>query len=575
MTSSKNTAANRGNNGIVVNRIALGIMLLLAIFTVTGMVSLAQKKAEDRQTVLKELRARAEIGETILLAEGEKLQIVSSVVEELTGKFNRFLDYNKIQEITLMLQEISAKQDIDIVLFLNEERQLLTTSSFTDFSMDSAVYQTLSQTPVESDGLYNLPTSLIRDFGLPLPIDYGSSYVTSLKSSSPIIDDVGDTVGYVILLKLLSSNEVWVAMFSEILNTDFAFFDDRQRVLFSSFSRFDVPYPSEQHLQLSGKSYTTQATSHYDSEDLLLGELVIMKDDSAYTAAQRQEFLKIIMPILLTLVIFIASIIDSTKRRQAEAELAEYHLHLEKMVRKRTRQLETANRELKEFAYIVSHDLKAPLRAISQLSTWIAEDYSDILDESGKEQLDLLLNRVKRMHSLIEGILQYSRIGRVRESIVEIKVSELLTELVHFIAIPDNIKVDIPPDLPVLWAEKTRISQLFQNLLSNSMKFNDKNEGLILITATEKGGFYHFTVSDNGPGIDEEYFDKIFQIFQSLAPRDEFESTGIGLSLVKKIVELYGGKVWVESTLGQGAAFHFTLSRKRVGPKAKSLKERS
>jgi PAS domain S-box-containing protein len=226
------------------------------------------------------------------------------------------------------------------------------------------------------------------------------------------------------------------------------------------------------------------------------------------------------------------------------------------------RELESANRELKDFAYVVSHDLKAPLRAIGSLSSWIAADYRDKLDEDGREQLDLLTNRVKRMHNLIDGILQYSRVGRVKEERVRVNLNDVVAQVIDMIAPPDNIRITLEPGLPPVYCEKTRIEQVFQNLLSNAIKFMDKPEGEIRIACVPEGDSWKFSVADNGPGIEEKYFEKIFQIFQTLRPRDEAESTGVGLALVKKIVEIYGGRVWVESDVGSGTTFFFTLPRR-------------
>jgi len=223
--------------------------------------------------------------------------------------------------------------------------------------------------------------------------------------------------------------------------------------------------------------------------------------------------------------------------------------------------LAKTNEELKDFAYIVSHDLKAPLRGISTLAGWIKNDYADKFDKDGREQIDLLQARVNRMHSLIEGILQYSRVGRVTEEHVRINLNELVPEVIDMISPPANIKITIEDELPEITCERTRIMQVFQNLLSNAVKYMDKAEGRIQVRFVEKDGNLLFSVSDNGPGIEEKYFEKIFQIFQTLSPRDEFESTGIGLTVTKKIVELYGGRIWVESVPGQGSTFFFSLPK--------------
>jgi len=223
--------------------------------------------------------------------------------------------------------------------------------------------------------------------------------------------------------------------------------------------------------------------------------------------------------------------------------------------------LERVNAELKDFAYIVSHDLKAPLRAISSLANWISTDYADNFDEDGKEQMSLLISRVKRMHNLIVGILEYSRVGRIKEEIVNIDLDELVGEAIDIISPPDHIKIEIEGELPEIQFERTRIDQVFQNLISNAVKFNNKEEGKIAISCESQGSNWKFKVSDNGPGVEKRHYDSIFKIFQTLQPRDEFESTGVGLTLIKKIIEQYDGKIWIDSVVGEGTTFFFTIPK--------------
>jgi len=206
-------------------------------------------------------------------------------------------------------------------------------------------------------------------------------------------------------------------------------------------------------------------------------------------------------------------------------------------------ELEKANTELKDFAYIVSHDLKAPLRAITSLATWISTDYGDMLDEEGKEQLDLLLNRVKQMHNLIESILQYSRIGRMKEKKEELDLNTLVSDVIKMIDPPEDLVITVEDKLPTILCERTLMEHVFQNLLSNAVQYMDTPKGKITIGCREETGYWKFYVADNGPGIEARYYDKIFQIFQTLKPRDEVESTGVGLSIVKIIVEMKGGDI--------------------------------
>ncbi len=241
---------------------------------------------------------------------------------------------------------------------------------------------------------------------------------------------------------------------------------------------------------------------------------------------------------------------DITERKEAE------HKHAELL-----QQIERANRELKDFAYTVSHDLKTPLRGIKALATWLSDDYAEILDDRGKEQLALLVKRVDRMYDLIEGILQYSRAGHRDEQLVQIDLNELMPEIIDMVAPPDHVAIAIDGELPVIEFEPTRIRQIFQNLLGNAVKYMDKPKGEIRIRCLDQVDCWQFSVADNGSGIRKEHFERIFQMFQAIGAKGESESTGIGLALVKRIIETYGGTVWVKSEIGCGSTFFFTVPK--------------
>jgi signal transduction histidine kinase len=227
------------------------------------------------------------------------------------------------------------------------------------------------------------------------------------------------------------------------------------------------------------------------------------------------------------------------------------------------RQVEAANQELADFAYVVSHDLKAPLRAIDSLARWLVKDYSERLDDEGREQLNLLVSRADRMRQLIDGILQYSLAGRMREESGPVDLARLVPEVIESLAPPAHIRITVAEGLPVVTGHRVRLEQVFQNLLSNAVKYMDKPRGEIGVGWSEEPGTanWRFFVADNGPGIEEKDFERVFQLFQTLRPRDEADSTGVGLSVVKKIVEMYGGRVGVESVVGKGSTFYFTLPR--------------
>jgi signal transduction histidine kinase len=221
------------------------------------------------------------------------------------------------------------------------------------------------------------------------------------------------------------------------------------------------------------------------------------------------------------------------------------------------RRLEISNRELDQFAYVASHDLKAPLRGIGNLSQWIEEDLGQAVPDAVREHLDLLRGRVSRMEGLIDGILQYSRAGRTREMPEQVDVGGLLRDVIELIAPPSDLDIEIGTEMPTLVTERLLLEQVFMNLIGNAVKYAGEPGGTIRVETIPVGPFHRFTVRDDGPGIAPEYHDRIFGIFQTLEARDKVEGTGIGLSLVKKIVENRGGRVWLESAPGEGATFHF------------------
>lgn len=256
----------------------------------------------------------------------------------------------------------------------------------------------------------------------------------------------------------------------------------------------------------------------------------------------------------------IALQVETSQRRRLERALARANEHLAETVR----DLRRSNKELQDFAYVAAHDLKAPLRGIGTLADWIASDYGDRLDEAGRQQLQLLKGRVARLSELIEGILHYSEIGRATRRLEQVDVKELVCEVLTLLDPPRTIQVAVADGLPTVLCEKARLSQVFHNLIDNAIKYMDKPRGRIDIGCVDEETSWRFTVADNGPGIEERYFEKIFQMFQTLAPRDERESTGIGLAVVRKIVELFGGGISVESRPGEGSIFAFTLPKQEI-----------
>jgi len=264
---------------------------------------------------------------------------------------------------------------------------------------------------------------------------------------------------------------------------------------------------------------------------------------------------------------------DVTERKLAEEALKEVYLAIEQRVDElaklkekleaTNKLLQQSNSDLENYTYVVSHDLKAPLRAIKAFSTFLVEDYGGKLDENAQEYLQRIVNAVNNMDEMIEDLLLLSRVGRKFMEVEEVDLNQLVNEILADIepTINKHKGKVVCANLPKLRIQHVWLKQLFMNLIDNGLKFNKSETPAVEITCEEKDGMYQFQVKDNGIGIDKKYHDRIFSIFERLHTREEYEGTGIGLTTCKKIVQQFGGKIWVESEEGKGSTFLFTIPK--------------
>lgn len=225
-----------------------------------------------------------------------------------------------------------------------------------------------------------------------------------------------------------------------------------------------------------------------------------------------------------------------------------------------------SNAALDDFAYVASHDLKAPLRVIDNASSWLEEDLSDRLDEDSKENLTLLRNRTKRMEKLLDDLLEYSRVGREtnRDYTRQMTGNVFIKNILGLLDLPKGFRLEISTTFENIKVTLMPLQQVFLNLINNALKHHDKKSGLISLGVVKKGDWYEFTVKDDGPGIEPEFHAQVFKMFKTLKPRDEVEGSGMGLALVKKNIEHVGGKITLHSKKGEGAVFSFTWPNKEI-----------
>ncbi|WP_448547675.1 sensor histidine kinase [Thalassotalea fusca] len=261
---------------------------------------------------------------------------------------------------------------------------------------------------------------------------------------------------------------------------------------------------------------------------------------------------------------------DITEKKRAEENLRRARDHLELRVKERTQQLEherealaRSNADLEEFAYIASHDLKTPLRNIQSLSRWIEEDLGDTLTGEPKKNMEMLKSRVRQLNTLLDDLLAYSRIGRMSETVAIVDSYQLVTDIVSLFENDElDLHVSIDKSLPKFATQKAVIELVFRNLINNAIKHHDQNIIHLQIKCVDKQSFYTFSVSDDGPGIPEQYHKRIFGMFKTLKTRDKVEGSGMGLAIIKRAIESQGGQIRVKSKEGtRGSAFSFDIKK--------------
>lgn len=296
---------------------------------------------------------------------------------------------------------------------------------------------------------------------------------------------------------------------------------------------------------VDGKRRYSEMTVPILRDDEVIGIIDAEHGDKNYFT---KEHLKTIQNIASLVAMQLKSAINLRERKKAESQNIELLEALEK-----------SNNELQEYAHIVSHDLKSPLRSINALAAWIKEDNKGKLDDASLQNFGLIEITLEKMEQLITDILEYSSIGTDANGSQNVNLNDIVNDLKQVLYVPKHISIEVLNVLPIIKGDKVKLQQVFQNLIGNAIKFNDKEKGMVEIDYLEHKTYHQFSVKDNGVGIEQKYHDKIFKIFHSL--NKSKESSGIGLSIVKKVIDLYQGEVWVESELKKGTTFHFTIKK--------------
>ena len=261
---------------------------------------------------------------------------------------------------------------------------------------------------------------------------------------------------------------------------------------------------------------------------------------------------------------YICSIKNLNNKLSTESQLKNEIHSLYKNLNDKSKEVLLLNSELRTVTYNLSHSIKTPLHGINQISQWLKEDYKDSIGSDAQELLNMLTYRVEKLNAIIDNLLEYTDIKVKLEKLSKLDLNYVLKNLINFLNVPQNIEINIARNMPHLKIEKKYIESIFTNLIENSIKFMDKEKGRIEVGFVELNKEYMFFIRDNGPGIEEKYFEKIFTMFHSINNNESIENLGVGLALTKKIVELHGGTIHIESKIKEGTTVFFTLPYENV-----------
>jgi signal transduction histidine kinase len=376
---------------------------------------------------------------------------------------------------------------------------------------------------------------------------------------------------------------------------------------------------------VDGREYRCGAIPLLDAAGRDVGKLIVLDDIGDQKAFLRLLLVAILglnAAVILLLIALFRRLIRSIERRltalyadlrveirrreATEAELREHRDHLDELVCKRTAELETtneqlsqeiadrlaaenqlgelnkelqdtvrkldlANNDLRVFLHAAAHDLKAPVRAIGTLADWIRDDCGAVLCEQSQVHLDTLVQRAQWLDRHLRRIVEFSEISSAGRPARDVDLDALVHDVMTEIDPPRGIDLVVANPLPIVKADRTHMSQIFENLLSNAVRYMGKPQGAVTVRCVRDGDFWRFSVSDTGPGIEGRYLSRIFEAFQTLLPRDQMEATGMGLAIAKRGVESYGGTIWAESVVGRGSTFFFTLPARIVKDVGRSV----
>ncbi len=275
---------------------------------------------------------------------------------------------------------------------------------------------------------------------------------------------------------------------------------------------------------------------------------------SKFSSVIWQPWAVLVVGLLFTGLLALHLALSANRTAQVEELVGQRTVELEKTAN----ELARSNADLEQFAFVASHDLRAPLRGIENLAKWIEEDLDEVLVGETRSNMGLLRGRVKRLDKLLDDLLQFSRAGRAQEETSVVDTKSLLDEIIEISSVPNGIAISAKGDLPTFETTKTPLEQVLRNLIGNAVKHHDREDGKVEITTKDMGDRLLFTVSDDGPGIEPEFHEKVFKMFQTLRPRDEVEGSGMGLAIVRKLVERQGGEIHLHSApSSRGATFQF------------------